>query len=146
MDNSSITFETIRDPDGDLQEFLWERLREASNPRLSDERAKEHHALSILAREKGEIVGGMLAIVYFRGMNLQCLWVREDQRGKKLGSAFLEQAEQAARSLDCTLIHGHTFSFQAPDFYLKAGYEVFGTIEDYPPGKNCFFLRKYLRK
>ena len=88
----------------------------------------------------------MLAIVYFRGMNLQCLWVREDQRGKKLGSAFLEQAEQAARSLDCTLIHGHTFSFQAPDFYLKAGYEVFGTIEDYPPGKNCFFLRKYLRK
>ena len=36
-----------------------------------------------------------------------------------------------------------TFSFQAPGFYRKLGYEVFGEL-DYPPGHKRFFLRKRL--
>ena len=30
-------------------------------------------------------------------------------------------------------------------FYLKLGYTVFGTLEDYPPGHSKYFLRKPLR-
>src|ERR1700733_998696 len=36
-----------------------------------------------------------------------------------------------------------TFSFQAPGFYPKLGYEVFGEL-DYPPGPRRIFFQKHL--
>ena len=36
-----------------------------------------------------------------------------------------------------------TWSFQAPRFYPKFGYTVFGTL-DCPPGNKRFFLQKRL--
>jgi hypothetical protein len=35
-----------------------------------------------------------------------------------------------------------TFDFQAPQFYLEHGYEVFATLPDYPPGHTDYHLRK----
>jgi hypothetical protein len=37
-----------------------------------------------------------------------------------------------------------TFSYQARPFYEKLGYAVFGTLDDYPPGHQRFFMRKRL--
>ena len=37
-----------------------------------------------------------------------------------------------------------TFNPPAKAFYLRQGYEVFGTLDDYPPGFSKFFLRKTL--
>jgi ribosomal protein S18 acetylase RimI-like enzyme len=39
-----------------------------------------------------------------------------------------------------------TFKFQAPGFYQKLGYEVFGVLPDYPRGRRCFFLHKRFRQ
>ncbi len=41
-------------------------------------------------------------------------------------------------------LHAHldTFSFQARGFYEALGYEVFGRLEEYPPGHERYFLRK----
>jgi len=36
-----------------------------------------------------------------------------------------------------------TFSFEAPGFYPKLGYAVFGEL-DYPPGHKRIFLQKRL--
>ncbi|WP_456271342.1 GNAT family N-acetyltransferase [Bacillus sp. AK031] len=35
-----------------------------------------------------------------------------------------------------------SFSFQAPDFYKKQGYEVFGILEDFPKGSRQYYLQK----
>src|SRR5215831_15581057 len=35
-----------------------------------------------------------------------------------------------------------TYSFQARPFCERLGYEVFGTLDGYPPGHIKFFLRK----
>lgn len=37
-----------------------------------------------------------------------------------------------------------TFSFQALDFYLGLGFEVFGEIKDHPEGGRRYFLSKRL--
>jgi hypothetical protein len=42
--------------------------------------------------------------------------------------------------------HAHldTFSFQAPGFYHKHGYRVFGELPDFPPGHRRYYLTKDL--
>jgi hypothetical protein len=37
-----------------------------------------------------------------------------------------------------------TFSYQARPFYEKLGYEVFGTLNDYPRGHQRFYMQKRL--
>jgi hypothetical protein len=39
-------------------------------------------------------------------------------------------------------IHLETTSFQALDFYLKNGYEVFGQLEGKPAGHTWYYLKK----
>jgi ribosomal protein S18 acetylase RimI-like enzyme len=72
------------------------------------------------------------------------LWLDEDYRGRGLGSDLLRQAERQAVARGCRRACLSSFSFQAPDFYLRQGYEIFGQLEDYPDGETLFFLRKVL--
>jgi len=139
-----IRFTTIDDPPHDLQETLWNHLRDSSNKALGVPSLEENRFFAITAEQDGALIGGALGLIYFRGLNLQCLWVHEAHRGSDLGTEFLLRVENEARASQCTVIYGHTFGFQAPGFYLKQGYEVFGEIPDFPAGHTCFFLRKIL--
>ena len=35
-----------------------------------------------------------------------------------------------------------TFEYQALPFYRKLGYELYGTLDGYPPGCRQYYLRK----
>lgn len=144
MTPADFAFQEIANPAHDLQEDLWERLRVASNARLNQPALAETHSYAVLARDGERLAAGLLAIIYFGGMNLQCLWVDEAERGRGLGARMLQHAEEIARRHGCNLIFGHTFGFQAKGFYLKAGYEEFGALPEYPPGHGCSFLKKTL--
>ncbi len=142
--NSEPAFETTVDPSAELQDFLWNQLKAHGLGRLDRPELQESAQLATTAKYQGEVVGGLLAAVFYRGYNLQLLWIREDFRGRGLGKKLLETAEQQARAHGCTVVFGFSFGFQAPDFYLRAGYRVFGVIEDYPQGYTCHFLSKRL--
>jgi GNAT superfamily N-acetyltransferase len=72
------------------------------------------------------------------------LFVSEPNRNKQFGSYLLKKVEDEAKVLGATLSHTDTFDFQAKDFYLKQGYEIFGILENCPPNHRRFYMKKIL--
>lgn len=97
-----------------------------------------------LRDDGGAIVGGLLGHIRWRWLYVAKLWMREEMRGRGQGAALLGAAEELARTRGCIGAYLDTFEFQARPFYEKCGYELFGTLEGYPPGYRQFFLAKRL--
>jgi hypothetical protein len=55
----------------------------------------------------------------------------------------MTKAEGEALKRGCHSVWLDTFSFQAPGFYQKLGYEIFATL-DCPPEHKHYFMRKRL--
>jgi GNAT superfamily N-acetyltransferase len=72
------------------------------------------------------------------------IFVHPDACGRGIGTALREHAEERARERGCRGAHLDTFEYQALPFYQKLGYELFGTLDDFPPGYRQFYLRKRL--
>ena len=65
--------------------------------------------------------------------------------GRLLETArLLGSAEDEARRRGCGHSHLYSYSFQAPGFYVKHGYAIYGALEGYPPGEKRVLLRKKL--
>lgn len=104
------------------------------------------HAVTIFLRDPdAEIVGGLLGEIWGGWLEVKYLWVAEPFRGRGHASALLAAAERFALDRGCHAAHLDSYSFQAPDFYVKHGYRVFGVLDDCPPGHQRVFLRKTLR-
>lgn len=111
-----------------------------------------HHAgepgnlpLAVLLRNSaGEVVGGLWGSTYFRWLHVELLHIPPHYRHCSLGSTLIHVAEVTARVRDCVGVWLDTFSFQAPDFYERLGYTRFGTLKDFPPGHDRFFMWKPL--
>jgi len=105
----------------------------------------EYHSVSIFLRdEHAEVVGGLLGAIWGGWLHVAILWVAEPLRGRGYGSQLLEAAERYAVERGCTRAWLTTFSFQAPGFYPKLGYESFGVLEDHPRGHRHHFFQKRL--
>ena len=92
----------------------------------------------------GTVVGGILGHTRWRWLYIAKLWVDERARRHGLGTKLMAAAEDLARSRGCTDVSLDTFDYQARPFYEKLGYELFGTLEGYPPGSRQYYLRKRL--
>ncbi|HEY7348501.1 MAG TPA: GNAT family N-acetyltransferase [Ktedonobacterales bacterium] len=101
--------------------------------------------IALLVRdEQGTIVAGLWGWTWGGMMKVQYLWVREEERGKDYGTRMLQAAEAEGRARGCRQVALDTHSFQAPLFYQKLGYEVYGTLDDDPIGYKTYHLRKRL--
>jgi GNAT superfamily N-acetyltransferase len=97
-----------------------------------------------LSAPGGEVAGGIIGETHWDWFYINLLWVRDDLRGRGYGHGLLEAAEQEARQRGAKHAYLDTFSFQAPGFYEKNGYRVFGELRDFPPGHQRFYLLKEL--
>ena len=101
--------------------------------------------LAIFLRDEREaVLGGALGHVWGGWLDLSILWVAEPFRGQGYGSRLLRAAEDEARMQGCHGVFLTTFSFQAPGFYEKFGYEAVANIPDYPKGHSYYVLKKSL--
>ncbi|MCI0305365.1 GNAT family N-acetyltransferase [Cronobacter sakazakii] len=57
-------------------------------------------------------------------------------------ASLMAMAEAEGRKRGCKRVFVDTFSFQAPDFYRKQGYDLYGVAPDYRDGHSRFYFSK----
>jgi GNAT superfamily N-acetyltransferase len=97
-----------------------------------------------LRNEAGETVAGLTGQTNWRWLYVDCVWLPEALRAQGWGARLLELAEEEARRRGCLHAHLFSYSFQAPGFYEKLGYAIYGVLEGYPPGERRVLFRKDL--
>lgn len=97
----------------------------------------------VIKDKDGNILAGINSLLYcWNCLYVDVLWVKEEFRKEGYGSILLNEVEKIAKEKGCKLIHLDTFDFQAKDFYIKHGYEVFGILDQCPENHKRYFLKK----
>jgi GNAT superfamily N-acetyltransferase len=105
----------------------------------------EYSDLALIARDdNGAVIAVALGETGRGWLHISVVWAEERSRGRRLGTQLVNAMEAEAIRRGCHGAYLDTFSYQARPFYEKLGYEVFGTLEDYPPGHQRFYMRKRL--
>ncbi|MEQ6291376.1 GNAT family N-acetyltransferase [Vogesella sp. GCM10023246] len=92
----------------------------------------------------GVVVGGLFGHSGMGWLYVDYLWLDDVQRGAGLGARLMAQAEAEAARRGCVGVFLYTYSFQAPAFYHKLGFQPLGVLEDCPPGHQRHYLKKRL--
>jgi len=94
-------------------------------------------------RDSGKVVGGVIGRTSLGLMFIDLVYLPETLRGHDIGARMMGLAEEEARRRGCRAGVLYTISFQAPGFYKRLGWRVFGEIPCDPPGTSRVFLTKY---
>lgn len=129
-------------PDAEDLAFLLERLSAFNDDLVGP---SQRRTLALFVRNTSNvIVGGLAGYTAWGWLYVQWLWIDEAWRGQGLAVRMLERAEAEALARGCHCSWIDTFNPDALKAYRKAGYVVFGTLEDFPKGRRRTFLRKKL--
>lgn len=135
----SVTMEV---PSSEDVQFLDDRLYEHNRDRTAQD---DGELFGFFIRdERRQILAGITGWTWARACEIERLWVHPDWRGKGYGEQLLEAAEAQARARGCEVITLDSYSFQAPGFYQKNGYELAWQLEDFPPDHSRCYLVKRL--
>jgi GNAT superfamily N-acetyltransferase len=135
---------TIDDqPDNQALRFIREQLVAYNLATVGAEDVRQ--VAFVLRDADGAIVGGLSGWTWGGCLEIGLLWIHKDWRRQGYGARLLQLAEQAAIDQGCRQAVLDTFSFQAPAFYQRHGYDFVGVFDNFPTGHQKFFLRKELR-
>jgi len=130
------------EPATDVKRALFDSLFQSNVERTGDGRI-EH--LCVVARDSDDaLMGGIYGEIYWGWLNILAIWVTPQLRRHGLGTQLLARAEAEASAKGCHGAYLDTFTFQSVELYTRAGYEIFGTLEQFPNGHSRHFLRKPL--
>lgn len=121
-------------------DFIHSRLVEHNLGFISDD---EQFGYAV-KDDQGQIGGGIVATRNHQCMTVDYLWVAPSRRGCGIGSSLVAAVERDARQAGCTVVWLNTFGFQAPRFYARLGYELFGTLDNCMNGHSQYFFKKAL--
>jgi GNAT superfamily N-acetyltransferase len=93
---------------------------------------------------EGAVIAGLIGATAWRWLVIALLWVDAAHRRRGHGRALLRAAEAEARRRGCGAVLVDTLDFQAPGLYEREGYQVFGTLEGFPPGHRRLYFHKRL--
>lgn len=91
---------------------------------------------------ENQVRGGIYGEVYWHWLYIDLVWVDPAVQHQGHGERLMHSLEQEALSRGAGHAYLSTTSFQALPFYHQFGYELFGVLEDRPPGYNYYFLKR----
>lgn len=96
--------------------------------------------------ENGIVIGGLVGRTNDipEWLQISDLWIMENKRKQGLGSQLMRLAEEEAKRRRCCFARLTTSDYQAPNFYEKLGYKVYGKLENCPRGETVYFFFKEL--
>jgi GNAT superfamily N-acetyltransferase len=140
MSDAAFTITVDEQPSPDDQRVVQEGLRAFNVAVVGD--GGERPIACFVRDAAGRTVGGAVGHVRWRWLYVARLWLPESTRGLGVGRRVMAAIEAYAWSHDCLGVYLDTFEYQARPFYEKLGYELYGTLDGYPPGYRQFYLRK----
>ncbi len=127
-------------PNEEDVQTLKQHLRDYN---LSRANSHEGYGLGIFLRDdQRQMVAGISGWLWGECLEIDRRWVHEDLRGRGLGKRLVRALEEAAVVRGCRQITLETFSFQAPEFYQKLGFKVFGVIEGFGNRHRKLYMQK----
>jgi GNAT superfamily N-acetyltransferase len=140
-DSLTISFED--NPERNDLEFIGKNIDEFNRVHVGYDDFKPLNYF--LRDENNLLVGGLLAATYLQCLYVKILWLEEKYRNQGYGQKLLLAGEREAIKRGCKFAFLDTWEFQAPKFYLKLGYEVFGELTNFPNGHSRYYLKKNLQ-
>jgi ribosomal protein S18 acetylase RimI-like enzyme len=96
----------------------------------------------VIYDSQGDLIGALIADVFWNWIYIDELWISESYRGKGLGQTLMSKAEDYAISHELIGLYLWTQSWQAENFYKHLGYEEFTRFPDFPIGFSRIGFRK----
>ncbi|PYM28510.1 MAG: GNAT family N-acetyltransferase [Candidatus Rokuibacteriota bacterium] len=130
-------------PDARVEAAIGEGLRRfnAQQSGIDDSRPL---AVVVSDPDTNEVLGGITGRTSLGLLFIDLVFLPDELRGDGLGSRILKLAEDEGRRRGCRAAMLYTISFQAPGFYARHGWRVFGEIACDPPGTSRIFMTKSL--
>ena len=100
---------------------------------------------NFIAKENDEVVGIITGHSYYKEVHIGDIIILEEYRNKHIGTKLIETVENHFKNKEFENINLTTYSFQAPEFYKKCGFEVeFIRESKENPKLSKYFMVKYL--
>lgn len=97
-----------------------------------------------ITAENGSVDGGLIGYTGRGWLYVELLLVPERLRGQGMAGKLLALAEEEARSRGCVGANIDTINPVARRAYERAGYSVFGCIENFAQGHDiCWLLKRF---
>jgi GNAT superfamily N-acetyltransferase len=134
---------TVGTADPSLDERLNDELSRFNAAATPDVAVAQELTVKVL--EDAELIAGASGWTWGQAAGIAMTWVRDDHRGTGVGARLLGAFEDEARRRGCTHVFVTSFTFQAPAFYERQGYdELFRWASVPTPGRDDVHLRKQL--
>lgn len=128
-----------------LESTINDIFKEQDEHHFGEEVERHAEEIAIGAYDGKKIVGGIVARKEYQNIHVSILAVRSEYRGQDIGSQLLSEVERIGRESGIINLTLTTRSYQAVDFYKKAGFKVFAKLDDMPmKGVTKYYFNKRL--
>ena len=95
--------------------------------------------------DNGAVLGAVVGEIVWNHLHVSLLGIDQTMQKQGVGQKLLHHIEEYAQQFGARVVILETMSWQAPKFYQKNGYQIFGTVENHPIEGECkYYLSKVL--